>query len=56
MALQRLGAPMGYLGLEFHGTRYYESYMGAGLGRDRDQWIGVNTPGFRLVRQVKNAS
>lgn len=47
MALQRLGAPMGYLELEFRGTRYYESYVGAGLGRDRGQWIGVNTPGFR---------
>lgn len=47
MAMQRLGAPMGYLHLDFLGADYKESYIGAGLGRDRGQWIGVNTPGFR---------
>lgn len=47
MSLSRLGAPMGYLNLDFQDTQYVESYIGAGLGRDRGQWIGVNTPGFR---------
>jgi hypothetical protein len=47
MALQRLGAPMGYLNLDFEGPDYKESYIGTGLSRDRGQWIGVNTPGFR---------
>ena len=47
MALQRLGAPMGYLNLDFEGADYKESYIGTGLSRDRSQWIGVNTPGFR---------
>ena len=47
MALQRLGAPMGYLNLDFEGSEYTESYIGAGLGQERGQWIGVNTPGFR---------
>ncbi len=46
MALQRLGAPMGYLHLDFYGTNYIETYVGANLSRDRGQWIGVNTPGF----------
>ncbi len=47
MALQRLGAPMGYVNLDFNGTDYIESYIGTGLSRDRGQWIGLNTPGFR---------
>jgi len=47
MALQRLGAPMGYLNLDFSGSNYVESYIGVGLSPDRGQWIGVNTPGFR---------
>lgn len=47
MALQRLGAPMGYLNLDFRGANYVESYIGAGISPDRGQWIGVNTPGFR---------
>ena len=34
MALQRLGAPMGYLNLDFEGADYIESYIGAGLSRD----------------------
>jgi calcineurin-like phosphoesterase family protein len=47
MALQRMGAPMGYLHLGFEGTRYAERYVGARLDPGRGQWIGVNTPGFR---------
>ena len=47
MALQRLGAPMGYLQLDFSGATYYESYIGTGPGHERGQWIGVNTPAFR---------
>lgn len=47
MALQRMGAPMGYFHVEFEGANYRERYIGALLGRDRGQWIGLNTPGFR---------
>lgn len=46
-ALQRLGAPAGYLHMEFSGTSYTERYQGARLSEERGQWIGVNTPGFR---------
>ena len=47
MALQRMGAPMGYVHLAFEGTDYRERYIGAGLGEARGQWVGVNTPAFR---------
>ena len=47
MALQRMGAPMGYLHVEFDGTAYRERYIGARLGKERGQWIGLNTPAFR---------
>ncbi|MFW5725863.1 MAG: calcineurin-like phosphoesterase C-terminal domain-containing protein [Bacteroidota bacterium] len=47
MALQRMGAPMGYFHVDFNGPEYRERYIGAGLGRDRGQWIGLNTPAFR---------
>lgn len=47
MALQRLGAPMGYVHIDFDGIDYEERYIGARLGRERGQWIGLNTPGFR---------
>lgn len=47
MALQRMGAPMGYFHFDFDGTNYHERYIGANLGRDRGQWIGLNTPAFR---------
>ena len=47
MALQRLGAPKGWLDLSFDGADYVETYMGANVGRDRRMWISVNTPAFR---------
>ena len=47
MALQRLGAPAGYLHLTFDGPAYTEQYRGARLGAERGQWVGLNTPGFR---------
>ncbi|MCH8524259.1 MAG: calcineurin-like phosphoesterase family protein [Balneolales bacterium] len=47
MALQRMGAPMGYLNLEFTGTRYTERYVGSRLGEHRGQWVSLNTPEFR---------
>lgn len=47
MALQRMGAPMGYVHFDFDGTEYRERYVGARMGNDRGQWIGLNTPGFR---------
>lgn len=47
MALQRMGAPMGYIHIDFDGADYRERYIGAKLGRERGQWVGVNTPGFR---------
>lgn len=47
MALQRMGAPKGYLQLRFVGTEYRERYFGAGLGPTRRQWIGLSTPAFR---------
>jgi hypothetical protein len=48
MALQRMGAPMGYFHVDFNGPDYQERYIGAGLGRERGQWVGLNTPAFRL--------
>ncbi|PWN07186.1 calcineurin-like phosphoesterase C-terminal domain-containing protein [Rhodohalobacter mucosus] len=47
MALMRLGAPMGYLHVEFTGADYRERYVGAGVDPERGHWIGVNTPAFR---------
>ncbi|MFW5726051.1 MAG: calcineurin-like phosphoesterase C-terminal domain-containing protein, partial [Bacteroidota bacterium] len=47
MALQRMGAPKGYFHVDFKGTLYRERYIGAGLGRDKGQWVGLNTPAFR---------
>lgn len=47
MALQRMGAPMGYFHLDFEGATYRERYVGALLGREKGQWVGLNTPGFR---------
>lgn len=47
MALQRLGAPQGYLHLDIDSTRYQERYVGARLSPERNQWVGLNTPGFR---------
>lgn len=47
MALQRMGAPKGFLRLDFSGTDYTEQYIGEGLGEERGQWISLNTPAFR---------
>lgn len=47
MALQRMGAPKGFLRLDFSGTDYTEQYIGEGLDEERGQWIALNTPAFR---------
>lgn len=47
MALQRMGAPMGYFHIDFDGPEYRERYIGARIGRYRGQWVGLNTPAFR---------
>lgn len=47
MALQRMGAPMGYFHVDFDGPVYREKYIGAGLGLESGQWVGLNTPAFR---------
>jgi len=46
MALQRMGAPKGYLHLDIEGTSYRERYVGAHLP-GRGQWVALNTPDFR---------
>jgi len=47
MALQRMGAPSGYLQLDFTGTEYAERYVGQRMDRTRGQWVGLSTPDFR---------
>ncbi len=47
MALQRLGAPRGWVSLDFTGPDYVETYHGANMGRERAMWLSFNTPGFR---------
>lgn len=47
MAIQRLGAPKGWLDLRFDGADYVETYFGANLDTDQRMWVSVNTPGFR---------
>jgi hypothetical protein len=47
MSLQRMGAPMGYLRLDFEGPAYVERYIGARIDQDRGQWVGLSTPDFR---------
>lgn len=47
MALQRMGAPNGYIHIDFDGNQYRDRYVGARLGRERGQWVGLNTPAFR---------
>jgi hypothetical protein len=47
MALQRMGAPNGYLHLEFEGTDYSERYVGQRIDPARGQWAGLSTPAFR---------
>ncbi|MEM9839081.1 MAG: calcineurin-like phosphoesterase family protein [Pseudomonadota bacterium] len=53
MALQRMGAPKGYLNLDIQGADFQESYLGANVGRERTMWLSVNTPIFRSwFRQI----
>lgn len=47
MALQRMGAPMGYIHIDFDRNQYRDRYIGARMGKERGQWIGLNTPEFR---------
>jgi hypothetical protein len=47
MALQRMGAPRGFLRLDFDGTEYVESYFGTGMDRSRQMWLSLSTPDFR---------
>lgn len=47
MALQRMGAPKGYLRLDFGGTDYVETYLGAKVDPQVRQWLSFNTPAFR---------
>jgi hypothetical protein len=47
MALQRFGAPRGWLKLEFDGPSYVETYIGSNVGRERVMWLSFNTPDFR---------
>lgn len=47
MALQRLGAPRGWLEMRFDGADYVERYFGSNLARDQRMWVSVNTPDFR---------
>ncbi len=47
MALQRMGAPMGHLRLDFEGADYVERYIGARIDPRRGQWVSLNTPAFR---------
>lgn len=47
MALQRMGAPMGYVHIDFDGNQYQDRYIGARMGKDRGQWVSLNTPAFR---------
>jgi hypothetical protein len=47
MSLQRMGAPMGYFHFDFNGANYKERYIGARLGKDRGQWVALNTSAFR---------
>jgi 3',5'-cyclic AMP phosphodiesterase CpdA len=47
MSLQRMGAPMGYLHLDFTGNTYKERYVGARYGAHRGQWVSLSTPAYR---------
>ncbi len=47
MSLQRMGTPMGYFHVEFSENLYRERYIGARLGKDKGQWVSLNTPEFR---------
>jgi hypothetical protein len=48
MALQRMGAPKGWLSLSFDAQgNYQERYHGANVGRERVAWLSLSTPSFR---------
>ena len=47
MALQRMGAPKGYLRLDIDGANFRETYFGARIDPARQQWLSFNTPEFR---------
>ncbi len=47
MALQRLGAPRGWLDLHFDGPAYAETYYGSNVAASQRMWVSVNTPAFR---------
>lgn len=47
MALQRLGAPKGFMTLDIDGADYRETYHGANVGRQRQMWISLSTPAYR---------
>ncbi len=46
-ALQRQGVPKGYLVLDLEGADYRETYYGANVGRTKQMWVSLSTPGFR---------
>lgn len=46
-ALQRQGAPKGYLVLDVEGASYRETYYGANVDRRKQMWVSLSTPGFR---------
>lgn len=55
MSLQRMGAPKGYLTLEFNKDgSYKEDYHGANYGRERVAWLSINTPEFRTWFDIIN--
>ena len=48
MSLQRMGAPKGWLSLQFDDQgKYQECYHGANVGRERVAWLSLSTPSFR---------
>lgn len=56
MSLSRLGAPRGWVELEFDADgAYRERFMASNMGRHRNMWLSVNTPGFRHWYDTINA-
>ena len=48
MSLQRMGAPKGWLELEFDPNgNFIETYHGANTGENRVAWLSISTPEFR---------
>ena len=46
-ALQRMGAPKGFVVLDFDGASYRERYHASRLDPRRVQWVDLKTPAFR---------